>query len=180
VSVQADLMRLKNDAEAFEDGTPNFLAIPAVCDGLRWFSEIGLPRVAHHTKHLTRYLLDGLHAFGERIVLYGPDDANDRGGTVTFNLCRRGEVLPYELVEAAALEKKVAIRGGCFCNPGAAEHAFGISTDAARECLHGEFSVPRFRACLGNRPVGALRASVGIATTERDIDRLLELIDELT
>ena len=28
-------------AEAFEDGTPSFLAMPAVCDGLRWLSASG-------------------------------------------------------------------------------------------------------------------------------------------
>jgi selenocysteine lyase/cysteine desulfurase len=171
---------MKRGAEAFEDGTPSFLAIPAVCDGLRWLTEIGIPRVAQHTAYLTRCLLDGLRALDERVVMYGPGDAADRGGTVTFNLRRRRQVLPYELVEAAAREKGVAIRGGCFCNPGAAEQAFQIPHQAARACLRGEFSVPRFRACLGNQPVGAIRASVGVATTEGDVHRLLELVDELT
>lgn len=180
VSVQTDLMRMKQGAEAFEDGTPNFLAAPAVSDGLRWLTDLGIARIAKHTKELTRDLLDGLTAFNDRVVLYGPRDTADRGGTVTFNLRRRNEVLPYELVEAAAREKGVAIRGGCFCNPGAAEHAFEIPGEAARECLRGEFSVPRLRACLGNRPVGAVRASVGVATTQSDVHRLLELVDELT
>ena len=180
VSVQTGLMRMKRDAEAFEDGTPNFLAIAAVCDGLHWLSDIGISHVAQHTKQLTRQLLDGLRVLGERVVVYGPGDAADRGGTVTFNLHRCGEVLPYELVEAAAREKGVAIRGGCFCNPGAAEHAFHIPPEAARACLQGEFSVSRFRACLGNKPVGAVRASVGLATTESDVYRLLELVDDLT
>jgi selenocysteine lyase/cysteine desulfurase len=180
VSVQTGLMRLKDGAEAFEDGTPSFLALPAVCDGLRWLSAIGLSHVARHTKAITTRLLDGLRALGERVVIYGPADAADRGGTVTFNLRRGGEVIPYEIVEAAARERGIAVRGGCFCNPGAAEHAFHIRSDAARECLRGEYSVPRFRACLGNQPVGAIRASVGIASTPGDIDRLLELVDELT
>jgi selenocysteine lyase/cysteine desulfurase len=180
VSVQTDLMRMKHGAEAFEDGTPNFLAAPAVCDGLRWLTDIGIPRIAQHTESLTRNLLEGLRACNDRVVLYGPGDTADRGGTVTFNLRRRDEVLPYEAVEAAARDRGVAVRGGCFCNPGAAEHAFEIPSDAARECLRGEFSVPRLRACLGNRPVGAIRASVGIATTESDVHRLLELVDELT
>jgi selenocysteine lyase/cysteine desulfurase len=180
VSVQTGLMRLKDGAEAFEDGTPSFLALPAVCDGLRWFGSIGIPSIARHTKTVTSRLLDGLRALRERIVLYGPADAADRGGTLTFNLLRRGKVISYEIVEAAARERGIAIRGGCFCNPGAAEHAFQIPADAARSCLQGEYSVPRFRACLGNQPVGAIRASVGMASTLGDVDRLLELVDELT
>jgi len=84
------------------------------------------------------------------------------------------------IVEAAARDKGIAIRGGCFCNPGAAEHAFEIPTDAARACLQGEYTVSRFRTCVGNRPIGAIRASVGLATTEGDVQRLLELVDELT
>jgi selenocysteine lyase/cysteine desulfurase len=180
VSVQTGLMRLKSGAEAFEDGTPSFLALPAVCDGLRWLSAIGLARIARHTKAVTARFLDGLRALGERVVIYGPTDAADRGGTVTFNLRRGADVLPYEIVEAAARERGIAVRGGCFCNPGAAEHAFHIPREAARECLRGEYSVSRFRSCLGNHPVGAIRASVGIASTHDDIDRLLELVDTLT
>jgi selenocysteine lyase/cysteine desulfurase len=180
VSVQTGMMRLKDGAEAFEDGTPSFLALPAVCDGLRWFGSMGISSIARHTRSLTSRLLDGLRALGERVVIYGPADAANRGGIVTFNLRRRGEVIPYEIVEAAARERGIAVRGGCFCNPGAAEHAFRIPAHAARSCLRGEYSVPRFRACLGNQPVGAIRASVGIASTRGDVDRVLELADELT
>src|SRR5262245_27478663 len=86
VSVQSDLMRMKQGAEAFEDGTPHFLAAPAVCDGLRWLTDIGIPRIAQHTEHLTHHLLEGLRTFNDRVVLYGPDDTADRGGTVAFNL----------------------------------------------------------------------------------------------
>ena len=171
---------MKPNAEAFEDGTPSFLAAPSVCDGLNWLTRIGIPHVARHTACLTRKLLNGLKALDNRVALYGPGSDVDRGGTVAFNLRRRNEVLPYELVEAAAREQGIAIRGGCFCNPGAAEHAFRTPGELARECLRGEFSVPRLRACLENRAVGAIRASVGVATTEDDVQRLLALVDELT
>lgn len=35
-------------------------------------------------------------------------------------------MVPYARVEAQAREARVSVRGGCFCNPGAAEHAFGL------------------------------------------------------
>jgi hypothetical protein len=39
-----------------------------------------------------------------------------------------------------------------------------VASASIESCLAGEFSIPRLRACLGSRAVGALRASVGIAT----------------
>jgi selenocysteine lyase/cysteine desulfurase len=178
VSVQNRLARLKTGAEAFEDGTPHFLAMPAVSDGLRWLERLDMHTVSAHVAGLTETLLDRLLALGDRIRVYGPRDAHARGGIVTFNVVRDGRVLPYELVEAAARELNVALRGGCFCNPGAAEHAFGIRADVSRACLRDEFSVARFRQCLGGGAVGAVRASVGVATNYDDLDRLLECLDE--
>ena len=82
-------------------------------------------------------------------------------------------------VESAARQYGIAIRGGCFCNPGAAEHAFGFPVRRARRCLDGDFSVARFRSCMSGHPVGALRASIGVPTSKADLDRLLELAADL-
>ena len=180
VSVQNSLMRLKPGAEGFEDGTPNFLALPAVVDGLRWMRRIGMAQVDEHVGRTTRLLLDGLSAFGSRVEMYGPREASARGGIVTFNLRRQGTLIPYEMVDAAARQRGIAIRGGCFCNPGAAERAFALDAGRARECLRGDFNMAKFRACIGDSPVGALRASIGMPTTAKDIDALLALVDALT
>jgi selenocysteine lyase/cysteine desulfurase len=175
-SVQNRLSRLKAGGEAFEDGTPNFLAMSAVCDGLRWLESLDMDRVADHVANLTDMLLHRLRALGGRIRLYGPADTESRGGIVTFNVVRDDRVVPYELVETRARRLGVAIRGGCFCNPGAAEHALGIPPRLARECMRGDFSVERFRSCLGGQAVGAIRASVGVATNDADLERLVDCL----
>jgi selenocysteine lyase/cysteine desulfurase len=175
-SVQHDRVRLKAGGEAFEDGTPSFLAMPAVCDGLRWWSRVGLAHIARHVADLTTMLLAQLEALGDRVVIYGPRDLQARGGIVAFNVRRGGGIVPYEEVEAAARERGVAIRGGCFCNPGAAEHAFQLPAAVTDACLRGDFSIARLRACAGHLPVGALRASVGLATQPSDIDRLVDCL----
>ena len=180
VSVQNELARARADAAALEDGTPNFLAMPAVCDGLRWLSRIGMASIERHVSGLTAGLLSRLASLGARVRVYGPVDLCARGGTVAFNLYARERVIPYEHVERAARERGIALRGGCFCNPGAAEHAFGFDASAARACLDGEFSIQRFRSCLNGPPVGALRVSLGLANNEADLDRLFEFIDEVT
>jgi selenocysteine lyase/cysteine desulfurase len=55
-----------------------------------------------------------------------------------------------------------------------------VNAAHARDCVRGKFSVAQFRACMDGKAVGALRASLGVATSEADIDRLLELVAELT
>jgi selenocysteine lyase/cysteine desulfurase len=180
VSVQNRLSRAKSGAEGFEDGTPSFLAMPAVRDGLRWLEELGMHAVERRINQLTLALLDRLNALGDRVTIYGPRTVDRRGGTVAFNLQQDGRTLPYEMVEMAARDRGLAIRGGCFCNPGAAEHAFGHPAQRARTCLRGAFSISGFRTCLGGPPVGALRASVGVPTNDADLDRLVTLAAALT
>ena len=90
-------------------------------------------------------------------------------------------ISPYK-PEAVAAAAGVSIRGGCFCNPGAAEAAFGFPHDETRRCLDraavGGFTVEGLSTCLGPKvPVGAVRASFGIPTTLQDIDRAVEVIE---
>jgi selenocysteine lyase/cysteine desulfurase len=181
VSVQNALARMRPGAEGFEDGTPHFLAMSAVTNGLRWLRGVGMAAIDRHDQCLTRLLLDRLAALGDRVVVYGPRGTHSRGGIVSFNVRRDGRIVPFEVVEEAARRRGVAIRGGCFCNPGAAEHAFGVPPRVARQCLREEeFSIARLRACLDGIAVGALRASVGPATTITDVERLTTLVEEMT
>ncbi|NNK63709.1 MAG: hypothetical protein HKO98_10950, partial [Gemmatimonadetes bacterium] len=68
--------------------------------------------------------------------------------------------------------------------PGAAEVAFGMPAAETRACLErlrDGFSLARFRGCLGDGvAVGAVRASIGMATVREDLDRLLAVLRELT
>jgi selenocysteine lyase/cysteine desulfurase len=180
VSVQNRMARRKTGAEAFEDGTPNFLAMPAVMDGLRWLEKACMHRVQKHVGRLTAALLERFAELGDRIRIYGPANTMARGATIAFNLRRNGQFINYEAVETFARERGIAIRGGCFCNPGAAEHAFSIPAERTRACLRGEFAISRFRACLGDKAVGAIRASIGIPSTMADLDNLLDLVTEMT
>jgi phosphoserine aminotransferase len=70
-------------------------------------------------------------------------------------------------------------RGGCFCNPGASEAAFAFQPTLTARCLAAlgdSFTIERFAACLGRaQAVGAVRASIGTATSIDDVERLVDL-----
>lgn len=181
-SVQADRHRLHEGAEGFEDGTPNFLAAAALPAGFALLEEVGMARlqarVATLAADLQQRLLRLEHADGAPLIrLYGPHAPSARGGVVTFNvLDRQGRPLPCTVVEQAAAAAGIAVRGGCFCNPGAAERAFGSSGLA--HCLDrigADFSPQRLADCTG-REAGAVRASLGLANDAADVARLAALV----
>jgi selenocysteine lyase/cysteine desulfurase len=186
VSPHEPLHLLKHGAEGFEDGTPNFLSLGAVPAGLELLERVGMARLGCHVAALTRTLLRELaalrHANGSPLVrIHGPEDGRDRGGTVALNvLDASGRAVDHRLVEARAAEAGISIRGGCFCNPGAAAHAFGFTRAASGRCfraaLRDGFDLDRLRACMGGAPVGAIRVSVGLASLERDVLRFVEML----
>jgi selenocysteine lyase/cysteine desulfurase len=191
-SVQHRSHLLRAGAEGFEDGTVNFLAFGAVVEGLDLLEEVGMPRLRAHARVLASRLADGLrdltHGDGSpRARVYGPRDRHDCGGTVAFNvLDERGDAVPYTAIEAAARRAGISIRGGCFCNPGASEAAFGFvaeeSAYAIAETRRAGWTLTAFadrmRARAAAHAVGAVRASVGMASTLADVERLLVLVGQ--
>jgi selenocysteine lyase/cysteine desulfurase len=187
-SVQNDRHLLRSPGDgAFEDGTPAFLSIAALDEGFKLLDEVCMRRLNTHVMRLTAYLLDGLrrlkHSNGSPLVkLYGPRNMQDRGPTIAFNvLDRAGHAIPFSNVEDRARDEGVSLRGGCFCNPGASESAFGFRADHLARCLDQVsdtgFSIERLAECLGpGVPVGAVRASLGLPSTFGDVDRALAVV----
>jgi selenocysteine lyase/cysteine desulfurase len=168
----------------FEDGTIDYLGLPAVNIGLRFLQSIGLDSVHSHVRSLTADLIRGLtsleHPGGAPMVrIYGPTTTRMRGGTVTFNvLDAGGAFVELPAVEEAAAAARISIRTGCFCNPGASETARGITAADLRRLFDSRRppSIATVRALLPSRAAGAVRASVGIATVPEDLQRLIELV----
>jgi selenocysteine lyase/cysteine desulfurase len=172
-SVAARTHLLRAGHEAFEDGTPDFLSIAALDAGFELLDDVQMSRLTTHVEGLTQLLLEGLRAM-PHVCIYGPSDDAERGGTVAFNVRR----VPYWEVEARAREAHVSMRGGCFCNPGASEAAFGLDENRVAACLTTmgpAFTPARFSACAGTT-VGAVRASVGLANVAEDVRRALDVV----
>jgi selenocysteine lyase/cysteine desulfurase len=182
-SVQADRFVLSAGTAAFEDGTLDFANIPAVEQGLDLLDGIGLEVVHERVRLLTGWLIDRLlaleHPGGRPLVrLYGPTTTEGRGGTLAFNLYDvRGRLVDHRVVEGRAAERRISLRTGCFCNPGAGELALGLSRDELEKCFTAtptRMTREDLRLCVDPKAAGAVRASLGLVSNFADAHALVE------
>lgn len=194
ISVQGDGYVLLSGGEGFEDGTLNYLNLPAVEIGLRHLMSIGMEPIHERVRMLTGWLLDTLlslcHSNGAPLVeVYGPHTTDRRGGTIALNfLDPRGSVIDERVIDRRASEIGLSLRTGCFCNPGAGEAVFHLSKEALRRVFHeqpletlpqlfkgeGGMSWDQFLADLGMQSGGAVRVSLGLVTNFADVFRLVQ------
>ncbi len=184
VSVMAGWHALAPGEAGFEDGTPSFLNIPDVEFGLSWVNGIGTALIHERVRCLTGWLLDRLarlrHGNGTPMArIHGPAGTRRRGGTVAFSLLDRGgAAIDVRAVERDLAATGISVRTGCFCNPGAAEAAFGLTrADLTRARRSNASTSHDYAARAGIPGGGAIRASVGLASNVADVDRLLAAIE---
>ena len=174
----------------FEDGTLNYLSIPAVEIGLRHLAAVGMDAINTRVRCLTGWLLQELielrHSNGRPMVrIYGPLTTTMRGGIVTMNFYDPdGHLLDYRRVEEMAGGEGLALRTGCFCNPGAGETAEGITDEDVMAALatSNDLTLPRFLQVIthrGGKSAGAIRVSFGIASTFGDAQRFVTFAQRL-
>jgi molybdenum cofactor sulfurtransferase len=186
-SVQGDGYYLHRDESGFEDGTVDFLNLPAVETGLQHINRIGLDTIHDRVMALTSWLLDQLrdlrHPNGRPVVqIHGPTDTSGRGGTVTFSMFDPdGRPIDDRRVEQLASGSGISLRTGCFCNPGAGEIAHHLS--AGQMAKWFERDEPMSFLDLRDRLltehgllVAAIRISVGVATNFADAYRFLDFM----
>jgi len=178
-SVQGDRYLLSEGAKAFEEGTIDYLNLPAVEIGLRYIRQIGIQTIHERVMSLTAWLLDRLAALHHKngapvMEIYGPKDTLSRGGTIAFNLLDpNGLVFNFHYVEETAAANNISLRTGCFCNPGAGEIAFGLTKADMVTCFDEEERAS-FERCIiaaKGKTAGAIRISLGIASNFSDVHR---------
>jgi selenocysteine lyase/cysteine desulfurase len=184
VSVQGDKYYMADGHTAFEDGTLDYLNIPAVAIGLKHIESIGYRVIHERVRCLTGWMLDNLtqmkHSTGQPLVrLYGPTTTEKRGGAVTVNFYDKdGRAIDHRTIEDEANKLNISLRTGCFCNPGAGEIALGISRLELDVCFtqpghEDRLSLDDFRLCIDGKNSGAVRVSVGLVTNFNDVQAFL-------
>jgi selenocysteine lyase/cysteine desulfurase len=190
VSVKARLHKLMPGEMGFEDGTVNYLNIPAVRIGLEHIQSIGLDTIRQRVMILTEWLMGRLlalrHDNGRPLVhLHGPRTMHRRGGTLTMNFHDpAGE--PYDVyrVEQLANARKISLRTGCFCNPGASEIAHdlprdGLITFMQTAPLPTPPTLNTYMLEHHGKAAAATRVSIGLVTNFADVYAFYEFAREL-
>jgi selenocysteine lyase/cysteine desulfurase len=182
--VQRQYYQSAPGAAHFEDGTLNYLSLPAVDIGLRFLDRVGIENVHARVTALSGWLLTALdslrHSDGSPVVvIYGPHSSERRGATIAFNFLHPdGRIVDERYVDRVAGEHGISLRTGCFCNPGAGEVAFTVSRETL---LGGEFGegmvVEDYIGKIGLSSGGAIRVSLGIASNFADLHRFISFTE---
>jgi selenocysteine lyase/cysteine desulfurase len=184
-NVQGEMVVPLSGHALFEDGTVNYLGIPAIEIGLRHVERIGIDTIAQRVEELGSWLLAELqrlvHSDGTPATrVYGPRTWDRRGATIAFNFLHPdGRVVDERFVDIVAAAHRISVRTGCFCNSGAGETAFSISKDTL---IGAEFAegmiLDDYIRLVGMPTGGAVRVSLGLATNFADVYRFMRFATE--
>jgi len=176
-------------AAGFEDGTLDYLDLPAVVIGLDHVASIGIETIHTRVSALAGWLLEELaalrHGNGEPLAhVFGPAGTEGRGATIALDILDRdGRPFDTAGVEEAAGEQLISLRDGCFCNPGDGEVAHHVLRDEMKVCFEdgggtvgAEAGCPLKAGSLLHRLRNTLRVSLGIASDFADVYRFVEFV----
>ena len=136
--------------DRYESGTPNTPGIAGLNEGVRYVLNETVERIHEKEWRLTQRMMEGLRSVpGIRIL--GPDPDIVRTGIVSFTL---PNVSSSEAAFVLDREYHIAVRAGYHCTPLA-------------------------HTCAGTLETGAVRASLGVFTTEEEVDALVQAVREI-
>jgi molybdenum cofactor sulfurtransferase len=192
-------------AMALEDGTVDFLGIPALRYGFAFVNDDlgGMDAVERHAMSLASRFYSALsalsHGNGAPVArVYGnwsrlkrvsdetdtgeqwKESARIQGPIVTFSLLKPdGSFVGHYVVDQLASLNGIMLRSGCFCNPGACADSLELDDTT----LKGNYDTGS-HVCwddndiVNGRPTGAVRVSFGAANVPDDVDTIVCFIEE--
>ncbi len=175
---------LVENQERFEEGTLNYLSIPAVKIGLDWIHELGMDNIQKRLSCLTDYLLKELHSLrhsnGKKLVhVFGPPNLEKRGSTVIMNFFDLNECkIDVTEIEQRASEKNISIRMGCFCNPGIDEITNCITSEELSTFYSSRDDAKYDKIHFLGKMRGAIRVSPGMMTNYNDCESYINFCKE--
>lgn len=176
--------------ERLEDGTlpfHNIIALDAAIDThTRLYGSMA--NISVHTAYLAKCLYDRisiLQHWNETKVcqiyqansVYGCPQT--QGPIIAFNLRNSlGEWIPKTEVEKLATVQNIQIRTGSVCNPGGTASSLGWTGPELRRHYSTGLRCGDDHDVLGGRPTGILRVSLGAMTNMKDINSVVDFIEE--
>jgi cysteine desulfurase family protein len=136
--------------ERYEAGTRNTVGIVGLMQGVRYVQEQTVALIREKEGRLIQQLLDRLMGI-KGVTCLGPDIGEERVGIASFTIAGRE---PAELAHLLDRRYQIAVRAGYHCTPLGHKSAGTLNT-------------------------GAVRASIGYATTEDDLAYLVQAVEEI-
>lgn len=136
--------------DRYESGTMNIFGLAGLNASVGYLLEIGVDKIRQHETSMMAHLLKGLSTISNLIV-YGPSDADERLGLVSFNI--QGQY-PYKVARDLDNEYDIMVRAGLHC-------------------------APQAHIVLGTETTGTVRASLGFHNTTEEIDILIYALSNL-
>jgi len=134
----------------FESGTPPIAEAIGLGEAAEYLRRKGFENIATHEEGLANRICKGLQTI-DRVEVYGPASPNHRAGIVSFNIA---QVNPHDVALALDISGNIMVRSGHHC------------------CR------PLMKDVLGLRE-GTVRASVYLYNTIQEVDKLVELVEEI-
>lgn len=162
-----EFLRYKSQL-AHDTGTANAVGAVAMATALKQLKELGIDKVEAYEEQLTRRAFDYLKT-NPRVQLYV---SGERLSTIIPFMIKG--MPPREVAESLNDDYGIGVRAGCFC-----------VYQAVRKVLHGTDEqereiVANVKEGKYDTTPGLVRASVSISNTEKDIDRFIAAIKDMT
>jgi selenocysteine lyase/cysteine desulfurase len=153
-----------------EAGTPVILGAIALAAAIAAIEDLGWQSVTTHEDALTARAIAGLQEI-DGVTLYGGSEAGaDRLGVIPFNVAG----VPHGKTAAILGDEwGIGTRSGCFCAHPYVQALLGMDAAGVRSLA------ARVTAGEKRGLPGMVRASIGLASSAQDIDRLLEAVQAI-
>lgn len=160
--------------DRFEDGSLPFLSIASIeSDFTLFLNDLKSSRISSHISSLIEYLFGQLnelrHSNGSPLVkIYTNQDQKQlqRQSIISFNVLDiKADIIPWKQIVDSASKNDIYLAGGCFSTPGSCiKWLQQDEKEIKTKIQNSEEDVASF---------GAIRVSIGWATTKNDIDNLI-------
>lgn len=150
----------------YEDGSLPYLNILIAQKAIMYIS----PLISkNHDKiiDLTNYTINTLKDLGYAVY----SDTNN-GSIITFN----HNTIGHKTIETICKSNNIIIRTGCFCNPGACVKALNLNEDDLNHFVNNGRTCYNDLDIIDGKHTGACRISVGLFTTKKEVDILLNIL----
>jgi len=136
--------------DRYESGTPNTVGLAGLAAGIEYLFDKGIENIQHQNAQLTAKLHGGLAEI-PRVVIYGKPDFTSRTAIVSFNI---NGLAPSEVGLRLDEDYNIMCRVGLHCAPAA-------------------------HKTIGTFPIGTVRFSLGLYTTDHDIEQAIMAVTEI-